>query len=67
MRSYNEVRQIQIQEHVASRGRLIGENVESGAADDAVLKRLRQRTFIMIAPTAAVKLPAQVFSISSLR
>jgi hypothetical protein len=27
VRSYNEVRQIQIQEHVASRGRLIGENV----------------------------------------
>src|SRR5580693_3383923 len=46
VRSYNEVRQIQIQEHVASRGRLISENVESGAADDAVLKRLRQRAFI---------------------
>ena len=35
VRSYNEVRQIQIQEHVASHGRLIGENVESGAADDS--------------------------------
>src|SRR4029453_4278883 len=46
VRSYNEVRQIQIQEHVASRGRLIGEDVESGAADDAVLQRLRQRNFI---------------------